>query len=193
MKIGQVDIELWSKPGITGSGPPAVNTERMIEVPLGLWFIKNYGGSAVTEVGAVTPYFQYFSETIHTVVDMYDIWPTCIRKKIEEMDFTGLSLLSISTIEHVHNGEYNQPKNPAIAIEVLKKMMASKNWLITWAAGYHRALDNFVEDTKIQSLKLFRSQFSEWAPVSSLKNVNYDSPFPYGNAIYVVTNCKELY
>jgi len=64
MKIGSVNIDLWSKPGVTGSGPPAVNTERMLEVPLGLWFL-GVCGPDVFEVGAVMPYYDPASEKAH--------------------------------------------------------------------------------------------------------------------------------
>lgn len=189
MKIGKVEIDLWSKPGVTGSGPPAVNTERMLEVPLALWFVSQYGPS-ITEVGAVTP---YYAEISHRVFDPYDKWKKCERKSAAEIEYSGLNLLSISTIEHIQRGEYGQPHIPEGAVSILKKMITAQKWLITWAAGYHQHLDSFVEKGNAPSLKFLRKEFSIWQPVESLKGVLYDRPFPYGNAIYVVTNCEELY
>ena len=72
-------------------------------------------------------------------------------------------------------------------------MITAQNWLITWAAGYHRQLDDFVELGNVRSLKFLRKEFSSWNSVDSLRGVKYDSPFPYGNAIYVITNREELF
>ena len=186
MKIGKIEIDLWSIPGVTGSGPPAVNTERMIEVPLGYWFINNY--SPIIEIGAVTPYFYNIT---HEVVDPNDSWVGCVKKNADQIDYTNLNVLSISTVEHISHGEYGQPSTPDGAINALKRMMQANKWLITWAAGYHKNLDNYVEDN-VKSVKLLRKEFSIWESVPSLKTVQYDYPFPYGNAVYVVTNCSEL-
>jgi hypothetical protein len=188
MKIGTIEIDLWSKPAIIGSGPPAINTERMIEVPLGLWFINKFKPELI-EIGAVTPYYH---EIKHTVIDPNDPWPHCIKNKAEDLNYTGLNILSISTIEHIYKGEYGQPDIPEKAIEVLQKMMQSNNWLITWAAGYHKYLDIYVEQNNLQSVKLHRTEFNKWAIVPSLLNYAYNEPFPFGNAIYLITNCKEL-
>ena len=189
MKIGKIEISLWDIPKITGSGPPAVDTERMIEVPLGNWFI-NSRGPQITEVGAVTPYYY---KTNHPVIDPNDTWPGCIKQKAEDLDYSDLNVLSISTIEHIYRGEYGHPYNPEVAINVLKKMMQAKNWLITWAVGYHKQLDAYIENNNVKSIKLHRTKFSVWAIEPSIKHVEYNRPFPYGNAIYVVTNCEELY
>lgn len=68
----------------------------MLEVPLALWFVSQYGPS-ITEVGAVTP---YYAEISHRVFDPYDKWEKCERKSAVEIEYSGLNLLSISTIEH---------------------------------------------------------------------------------------------
>ena len=178
MKIGTVEIELWDVEGVTGSGPPAVITERMVEVPLAQWFLQQYGPDVV-EVGAVTPY--YYPDVRHSVVDPGDSWDGCRKEDAHNLDYSGKNLLSISTVEHIGNPEL-----------LLEKMFKADKWLITWAAGYKKSLDAHVESTGIPSLKVFRKEHSVWELRDSIVDVPYDKPFPYGNAIYILTNCEEL-
>jgi len=115
MKIGTVDITLWSK---ENSYNNASNTERMVEIPLAEWFIKKYGNQSFMEIGAVSPYYFDIS---HHVFDITDPYEHCLKINVKDISYTNTRVLSISTIEHMGKKDYNLPEVPGLAIEVLKK------------------------------------------------------------------------
>jgi len=184
MKIGTVEIELWLK---ENSYNDAANNERMLEVPLAEWFRQKYPD--LVEVGAVTPY--YFN-TSHIVFDPLDEKGSS-KTGAECLDYTNKTLLSISTIEHIGRGDYKQPVIDGLALEVLKKMMRAKTYLITFACSYKQDLDLFAEDAIKYVIKLKRVDLHRWELINSLKDVHYGEPFPGGNGLYVITNCEELF
>ena len=184
MKIGKVDIELFA---VQGHNDPYA-TERMIEIPIGRWFLNKYGPK-ILEIGAVLPYYQ---EVTHDVLDPYDKWPKCIRKGVNDVSYEGLNVLSISTIEHVGHDEYNQVKNPKDAQEAIDRIRKADTYLVTWAAAYHSELDNYIINSS-DVIKIKRTAFQKWEVVNDLSGVKFMSPWHCGNGLYVVTNCKDLY
>ena len=190
MKIGIVEFELFSK---ENSYNNSNNTERMVEVPLAEWFLKrcNFNNTLI-EVGAVTPY--YFNVS-HLIYDPYDTYEKCIKIRAEYLCYREKTLLSISTIEHVCKSEVNYKlpvENDNTAISVLLNMMSAKEYVITFPRRFNECLDNFAEQENEHIIKLKRTQPRTWERVQSLNDVWYNTPYLYGNGLYIVTNCKEL-
>lgn len=183
MKIGSVTLDLF----LAHAHNDPYATERMIEVPLARWFIAHHN-HAIMELGAVTPYYD---QPQHEVIDPFDPWPNCIRKKAAECDFLNKNALSISTIEHIGHGEYNQQKNPQDAHDILDNLRKAASYLVTWPAGFHIELDNYVQAAS-DVIRLKRTAFQNWEVAANLEGVKYLSPWHCGNGLFIITNCKEL-
>jgi hypothetical protein len=187
MKIGKVDIGLWNN---LANGErlynDAANNERMIEVPLALWFCHNHNN--MIEVGAVTPY--YF-KTFHPIYDPLDEYATD-KISAASINYDGKTLLSISTVEHIGRGDYGLPKSDGLSLCILKFMMQAKTYLITFPRGYTEDVDMFAEAMPDNVLKFKRTENRKWEKVNSIIDVNYGFPFSCGNGLYVITNCVEL-
>jgi hypothetical protein len=190
MRIGTVEFELFSK---ENSYNDASNNERMVEIPLAEWFLKKYKyDHTIIEVGAVTPY--YF-DVSHLIYDPYDTYDKCIKIRAEYLCYREKTLLSISTIEHVCKSivDYNQPvEDDDTAVNVLLNMMSAKEYVITFPRRFNECLDSFAEQENEHIIKLKRTQPRTWERVSSLDDIWFNSPYPWGNGLYIVTNCKEL-
>jgi len=183
LKIGQIEISLWDQ---EVSYNNAAKNERMVEVPLAEWFLKKH--SNLIEIGAVTPY--YFSIT-HDVFDIKDPYSKCIRERAENLNYKNKILLSISTIEHVGRGDYDEPAIDGLSLQTLLKMLEATIYLITWPRSYTRDIDAFAEYNN-SIIKLKRVDDRKWERVNSLENVYYNSPYSYGNGLYIATNCEDL-
>ena len=126
--------------------PPYRMTERSVELPVAdEWLSKH---KDVYEVGAVTPYF--WPGRIKNIVDPYDKHAAVnIKSSLFDICFKNLNVLSISTIEHVGNGEYGLPKEPKLAQKALEKILSeARNVLITIPVGYNTELDNYIFNRK---------------------------------------------
>jgi len=64
MNVGSLFFNIWDGYNYNN----AANTERMIELPIAMWFINHFN-SIIIEVGAVSPYYW---QIIHPVFDPYD-------------------------------------------------------------------------------------------------------------------------
>ena len=127
----------------------------------------------------------------HTVYDYGPQQGSTIRMDASDIDYTGKNVLSISTIEHVGNGDYGFPKEPHKAIEILKKMVNdSKNHLISFPVGANRELEEDIIKEGINYFIIERSPVNTWHQVISkdFKQYRYNYPQYAGNAIAVVTN-----
>jgi hypothetical protein len=128
--------------------PPNRCTERIVELALADYWLDRVDTSQVLEVGAVTPY--YWPHRVPTVVDPADGHRLVTRRcSLFDVDFGGRSVLSISTLEHVGQGQYGQLFTPGLAVQGLAKIMAeAANLLITIPVGFNPELDAvlFAED-----------------------------------------------
>lgn len=184
IKIGSVNFNLFLVKGNCGD---PWSTERMIEVPLALWFMKKHNNQII-EIGAVTPYHTSIQ---HKVIDPYDGYPKCIRKDVNDLTYENENILSISTIEHVGHGEYNQKMNFNETQDALERIRKSNSYLVTWPIGYNIELDNYVSGSN-DLILLKRTDFQQWSVISDLSGVQYGKPWNCGNGLCVITNCKEL-
>lgn len=157
--------------------------ERCVEIPLGIRFFNAFQDDNFVEVGAVLPYYTNFN---HCCIDPVDNKATK-KEYAENVNFDNLSVLSISTIEHIGRGDYRLPVNRGLAEQTLSKIVnESKRCLISWAIGYNKPLDDFVKNSKDLNYTFHRrTHYSKWdvSNDSSTFNTRYNHPFNNGNAI----------
>jgi len=119
--------------------------ERCVELPLAFRFLDMFKGKKLYEIGAVTPYYR---KPEHIVIDPTDKMASR-RQFSQDIDYKGLNVLSISTIEHMGRGDYNLDVNEQLCIVELKRMYQdSLNCLITFPVGYNKILDKYVKDNR---------------------------------------------
>lgn len=147
----------------------ACNTEKTVIIPLGEFFINNFG-YGITEVGHFMEYFGF----------------NCGEVLSEQQAF--LQDLTNKNIFCVYN--------PDIGIDLLNKIISqAKNYLIIWQIGKNRELDIFVNKT--QSILKFtmrkETEQNTWvkdSPVNFKHQI--DKPFKDFNGIAGVTNLESL-
>lgn len=177
----------------------AYRNERSIEVALGEWYVRRFGGK-VLEVGAVLP---YYGEVAHDVIDLCDEHPKSRKVNALDQDYTGLNVLSISTIEHMMKKEYDNGSDQDSITFLTKVLTTAPSYCITWGLGYNPHLDAYMAShPDIPHLIMRRVNWkNEYAKGDPLDfNVPFghsDKPIPAGyfnnaNAVCVVTNLKEL-
>jgi hypothetical protein len=165
--------------------------ERNVELPLAFWFLGKFGHDLenIVEVGEVTPFYR---KPKHVVYDAVPEKSTTIKKSAMDVDYRGKHLLSISTIEHIGTDDYGQTPDPALLPTVLDKMLASKNYFITFALGYNQQLENLVKGKRFVVLE--RIAPTKWRQTENrnLESYKYHSPWYAGNAVCVLTNLENL-
>jgi len=169
----------------------SAKNERTVEVPLGGFFIENFGFNII-EVGAVLCYYGYK----HTeIIDISDPHERVTKANALDIDYTGKNVVSISTIEHLNKSEFEN-NNDNDCIKLLEKIISeSENYLITWPLGYASQLDKYVEpQERLGKFILKRiSVDNKWIKDESMCfNHFYNSPYEWGNAICCVTNLDVL-
>lgn len=171
----------------------SAHNERAVEVPLGGFFIENFGYNVI-EVGAVLCYYGYK----HTeIIDISDPHERVTKANALDIDYTGKNVVSISTVEHLNTKEYwYGNKSDDDCISLLEKIVTqANNYLITWPIGFNLKLDKYVElKTTLPKFVLKRiSVDNKWIKDKSMSfNYLYDSPFEWANAICCVTNLDVL-
>ena len=130
-------------------------SERCIELELARRYFEEHGESNVLEVGAVTEQYGFVN---HTAIDL------CTFEKVannvlmvdgEKFDYNGTTVLSISTIEHFGDLEFQEksydPLKPLRTFLNIHKL--AKSYLITVPLNYTRyikedrhVLDIFFEN-----------------------------------------------
>jgi hypothetical protein len=163
------------------------NNERKVELPLAFWFINNYGDDLI-ELGEVT---DFYIDAKHPVYDLVKEREHTTQMDISDVDYTGKNVVSISTIEHVGNGDYNHKVDPDKALALLNKIFAgAKNYLITFPAGFNRQLEKTIVENNIKHLIMIRDVDNRWTQVDDkeMKDYDYSKPYGAGNAVVILTN-----
>ena len=116
---------------------------RAIEVSLGGWFAHKFNNDII-EIGDVCWQYSVFNNW--KVLDPYGPFENAIRADVMDVDYTGLSVLSLSTFEHFSESAYgNIDKNkPIKALEKVHR--EAKNYLITIPIGAERSLENYLKN-----------------------------------------------
>jgi hypothetical protein len=178
----------------------AYRNERSLEVAIGRWVLQRFGGN-VLEVGAVMPYYD--SDVKHDIIDLADEHPKSRKVNALDHDYTGLNVLSISTIEHMHRKEYSNGSDNDSITFLTKVLTSASSHCITFPTGYNPHLDAYMKaHPEIKHTIMRRINWkNEWVKGDPLDfDVPFghsDKPIPAGyfnnaNAVVVVTNIPEL-
>jgi hypothetical protein len=144
----------------------ASKNERTVEVPLGEFFINNFG-YGITEVGVVMATYGINCGECLTAQDAL------------VNDLSNKNVLSI--------GNTNS--------DLVKKIVSqANNYLITWAIGFSSELDNFAKESSIQKFTMKRvSENNKWIKEDQINfQYKYNDPYEYGNGICCITNLEVL-
>lgn len=155
--------------------------ERRMELPLAFDFLGDPEGKEIIEVGNVTGHYrQEYSH--HDVLDLYEKvpWNPIINDDVLTWKPTKkyTHAISISTIEHT--------LNPTLAVDNI--ITYAPRVLITFPFGYN-GIDALVEKHKNGMFFLRRvNDDNEWEEVTydMVKGTEYNTPFPFANAIGVI-------
>lgn len=179
----------------------AFSNERTVEVPLGDDFIRRFELASIVEVGAV---LHYYGRREHTVIDLFDEYEGCVRADALTYDYSGLNVLSISTVEHIGTSDYHTDNNqaggqeidPHSAFRCIESIIRQANhYLITFPIGRHRVLDQEVRNSARRRLILVRDPFNNWRvhPDPNDFNFAYGNPFNNANALCVLTDMDDYF
>ena len=186
-----------------------LKNERCIEVPLGVRWVESLTNTSnLIEVGAVLPYYQ---STDHKVVDLYDEKAT-LNADVMDVDYTGMNVLSISTIEHIGTNDYTEgwggvtdrtvvDENAAI-LALNKILDECESCFITIPLGYNAPLDKWLKEN-VHLLNCFPYEKIQhydktaWPPALSpvwefmiedeeAFDAVYFSPYPSANVVLVI-------
>lgn len=125
--------------------PPFRMTERSVEMALAdEWISARENNPAVIEIGAVTPY--YWPCRLKNIVDPADSSSFVTAKKsIFDVSLAGKKVISISTFEHIGNGEYGLVKDDILVVKALDKVFReAEEFFITIPVGYNTFLDKYI-------------------------------------------------
>lgn len=183
--IGHINLNYLSHPYNCGTGKH--KTERCIEIPLALYWLDKINNPY--EIGAVLPYYK--NNLIHEIVDPVDPKAT-IEASLFDCDFTGMDVLSISTIEHIHDGSYGivigdyEQENPSSAFDYIA--VNSRSYLITFPYGCCNILDKRLLDDGFNCniYMLSRQANEEWIQVDKRGLLPYGGNC--GNSVIALTN-----
>lgn len=125
-------------------------TERAVEVPIVQALVDGHRSEQVLEVGNV---LSHYRDQRHLVVDKYERAPGILnRDALELEDLAPFDLVvAISTIEHI--GRDEEPRDPGLAIEALRRLQAllapGGRLVATVPVGYHRELDRALSTGEV--------------------------------------------
>ena len=142
------------------------NSERVVEVPLGEFFINNFG-YGITEINTVMTAYGFNCGDVLSIQDAL------------VQDLSNKNILSIGNT------------NP----DLVKKIVSqAKNYLVTWAIGFYSELDSFAKESSFQKFTMKRiSENNKWIKENEINfEHKYNEPYEYGNGICCVTNLEVL-
>ena len=145
-QVGQVELK-YNRCVATDINPlasQAIDNERTIEVPLGQYFIDQMKDkTSLIEIGCTLPHYRNES---HKVIDIEEKHELAINQDAFDYDFTGMDVVSISTIEHIHYDPADQGTVIKIGHSgelVWRITKTAKRYLLTWPLS-HKGLGLFT-------------------------------------------------
>ena len=169
----------------------SLDNERVVEIALARDFLQGKTGE-VLEIGNVLSHYFHFP---HEVVDKYEVAPGVLNEDVvayapgKKYD----CIISLSTLEHV--GWDEQPRDPkkiSQAIAHLKSLLKAGGLLfVTMPLGYNPNVDELLRTGQsgfAETGYLLRiSAANRWqeAKWEAVQRVQYGTPFPCANAIFV--------
>lgn len=175
--------------------------ERTIEIPMSLAALKCFRPEQTVEVGSVLPTNLNVipgGKVTHRIIDRFD--PNYDHTDACTVDYTGLDVLSISTLEHFDVGDHDNPdvggkKGPECLEKILKE---ARRYFITLPLGYNKPMDDYVQHSGHQVWCFHETSGPtnqspntppEWQEVQPvLWGSAYATPFHYANTLVVLTN-----
>ena len=173
-------------------------TERIVEVPIILDWMKRFEGKNILEVGNV---LSHYIPIQHTVIDKYEKAPNVINS-----DIVGFQpgckydlIVSISTLEHVGFDETPQEGTKILhAWENLYGLLNVNGTLVvTLPIGYNSKLDQFLHLNQMpfthkKYLKRL-TKSNKWGEVAwqDIQDARYGHPFPGANGLVIGTREKH--
>jgi hypothetical protein len=165
-------------------------TERCVEIPIALDFLRSRPAGAILEIGNVLNHYTPFQ---HTVVDKYELGAGVTNADV--CDFEPMhnydAIVSISTIEHVGWDEERFDSRKAIrAIERLRQMLLpTGGMLISFPIGHNASIDQAMQDGTLDCADLRcmkRISGSDWVEVSvrQLAGCRLNPPYRRGGGAY---------
>jgi len=177
--------------------------ERCIEIPIFLDILKSIGvkhGAHVLEIGNVLK--KYDTSLNHIVVDKYEK-----SKGVVNVDLLNYKhatkfdcIFSISTLEHIgfDMGEEKDPNKIEKVFQWVSENLAQcGDFYFSFPLGYNPYLEDFLRNKQsIGELKFswvnYFQRFNignEWLQIvcneQTLREAKYNSPFPYGNILFI--------
>lgn len=172
--------------------------ERAVEIPI-VWDIMKKSKGTVLEVGNVLSHYFTFQ---HDIVDKYEKAEGIIN--IDVVDISPSKkydlIVSISTLEHVGWDEnpsdskkiLSENKKIIHAIEKLKGLLNPNGKIVvTMPLGYNLDLDELLKSGELKFTQQFFlkrvSKDNRWVETDwkGVKNLKFNSPFPFGNGLIV--------
>lgn len=170
------------------------STERAVEIPI-IWdLVRKENPQRVLELGNV---LHHYLPAKHDVLDKYEKGSAVINEDVvsykakKKYDL----IVSISTLEHVGWDErVKEPGKTLRGIENLQKLLSSRGKIVfTFPPNYNHYLDKFLAQGKIPYSDLTCLKRISWdnrwveTDYQDIIKLKYDSPFPRGNGLFVVT------
>jgi hypothetical protein len=171
-------------------------SERTVEVPIALDFLKDTTPDKILEIGNV---LSHYTEVKHTIVDKYEKSANVLNEDIISYKGQFDKIISISTFEHVGFDEEGKDASKVkIAFEHVKTLLTKDGIaLITVPVGYNSFLDNmlFSHDKVFKEIFFMKrtTKFNTWKEVSAdnTKDCKYGVGSPCANAVafcYIANN-----
>jgi len=178
-------LDLYAADAITAGlpGNPSMS-ERGLELAFARRYLADKPAASVLEVGCVTPYYW---ESEHGVIDLGDTHSRAVGMDVRDVgSWSGLHVLSISTLEHVESG----------MSELLAAIISdSASCLLTLPLGWRAGVDDVLRgDWTARLAKVsarwvhYRRTNAGWVivPSAGLLVGTYDKPFRYANDVIVI-------
>ena len=170
-----------------------MDTERVVELRLGLDHIASQDPSAVLEVGNV---LATYTAVKHTVLDLNEHHPHVTNEDAATFDWPQRfdRIVCLSTLEHVGKDEAEEdPAKAERALLNLRRHLSPEGrLLVTMPVGYHPLLDERLCEDRLGACRAhFLRRTSRWGswqeiPPTQIRGARYGDPFPCANVLAVL-------
>lgn len=165
-------------------------TERCVEIPIILYFMKKYSGD-VLEVGNV---LSHYLPVKHIVVDKFEKAPGVIKSDIEAFQSSTRFdlIISISTLEHVGlHDDVRDPRKVLRCIANLRSLLATNGtFIFTIPLGINPDMDRYLSDGTIPCTWVSciqRTSLNSWeeSPTLKINHAVYSEKWPGAHIVAV--------
>ncbi len=165
-----------------------IHGERVVEVPIALWELRQHMGGRVLEVGNV---LSHYTQCTHDIVDKDERAPGV--KNLDILDYHPPRpydfIISVSTVEHIGWNE-RAPENAIRALIHMRHLLApSGRMVVTIPWGQNTALDQYLQDPAcvFSSLRYMKrtSWRNTWVQIDGrgVQGIRYGHPYAFANLL----------